>query len=415
MISTKTTSGYTTRYVVSAAIFFICASFSQTSIADNDRLNQSSCLRVTLTGTNGGPTTFDGLTGPGTLVEFGQKPNCANVRMQFDAGRGTTQSLSKLGVRPTALDLLAFTHLHSDHVDGFSDLILNRWHSTGVNKRSNFPPLEILCSNPQQAEPPAQHILDCGNLVANIDRPFKSSGEIAQRLAENPGRTIGGPSVLTRVVELNEGNKTPAMAWNKETSLGQVTVSYIRVSHIPGSLAYRVDTPAGSVVIGGDAANEQSIEVRATSTSDNTALLAKKPDSANIIVHSATSNILAPGSGYPTKFYARQSTAEDLGSLAKSAGVQYLMLTHLIPAIGATKAGAATLKSALTAEDWKTEAATAGFPRENIIVGPDRISLKISKSLSLLKLLEDFIISVWSIYCKPKCNVPPPKPFPSCI
>ena len=152
------------------------------------------------------------------------------------------------------------------------------------------------------------------------------------------------------------------------------------MNHIPGALAYRVDTPAGSVVIGGDAANDQPIEVRKTSTSVSTALLAKIPDSATIIVHSATSNILAPGSGYPEKFYVRQSTAEDLGTLAKSTGAQYLMLTHLIPAIGAKKAGPAVLESALTADDWKAEAAKTGFPRDKIIVGPDRISLKIPKT-----------------------------------
>ncbi len=379
-ICMHTTFSRLIRYAVSAVTLMAWVMFSQVSVADDAQLSQSSCLKVTLTGTNGGPTPFNGLAGAGTLVEFGQNPDCDDVRLQFDSGRGTTQSLSKLGIRSTALGLLAFTHLHSDHVDGFSDLILNRWHSTGINKQSDFPSLDILCSNPRAAKPPAQHVVDCKSFVANIDQPFKASGELTQRLAENPGRTSGGPSSLTRVIELDEGNEKPATAWSKKTPLGQVTISYIRVNHIPGALAYRVDTPAGSVVIGGDAANDQPIEVRTTSTSDSTALLAKSPDSATIIVHSATSKILAPGSGYPKKFYVRQSTAEDLGTLAKSTGARYLMLTHLIPAIGAKKAGPADLESAMTANDWKAEAAETGFPHDNIIVGPDRVSLKISNT-----------------------------------
>ena len=37
------------------------------------------------------------------------------------------------------------------------------------------------------------------------------------------------------------------------TSAGDVKVSAIRSTHIAGHASYRVDTPAGSVVIGGDA------------------------------------------------------------------------------------------------------------------------------------------------------------------
>ena len=38
--------------------------------------------------------------------------------------------------------------------------------------------------------------------------------------------------------------------------VGDVKVSAIRSTHIPGHASYRVDTPAGSVVIGGDATND---------------------------------------------------------------------------------------------------------------------------------------------------------------
>ena len=49
------------------------------------------CLIVTLTGSMGGPPTFNGLAGPGTLVQYGDiSNNCNAVKLQFDAGRGTT-------------------------------------------------------------------------------------------------------------------------------------------------------------------------------------------------------------------------------------------------------------------------------------------------------------------------------------
>jgi len=57
------------------------------------------CLIVTLTGTQGGPPAFNGLAGPGTLLRYGDDSNdCGAVKLQFDAGRGTTMRLSQLRV-----------------------------------------------------------------------------------------------------------------------------------------------------------------------------------------------------------------------------------------------------------------------------------------------------------------------------
>ena len=57
------------------------------------------CLIVTVTGSMGGPPTFNGLAGPGTLVQYGDdNNNCNAVKMQFDAGRGTNMRLSQVGV-----------------------------------------------------------------------------------------------------------------------------------------------------------------------------------------------------------------------------------------------------------------------------------------------------------------------------
>src|SRR6516165_12598809 len=63
------------------------------------------CLIVTLTGTQGGPQSFNGLAGAGTLLRYGDDSNeCGAVKLQFDAGRGTTMRLSQLGVGPEQLN-----------------------------------------------------------------------------------------------------------------------------------------------------------------------------------------------------------------------------------------------------------------------------------------------------------------------
>jgi ribonuclease Z len=53
----------------------------------------------------------------------------------------------------------------------------------------------------------------------------------------------------------------PQVIW----SSGNVKVLAIRSTHIAGHASYRVDTPAGSVVIGGDASNDVTALLRAHS------------------------------------------------------------------------------------------------------------------------------------------------------
>src|SRR6185295_1254062 len=78
------------------------------------------CLIVTLTGTQGGPQSFNGLAGAGTLVRYGDDTNeCGAVKLQFDTGRGTTMWLSQLGIGPEQLNAVFFTHMHNDHTEGF--------------------------------------------------------------------------------------------------------------------------------------------------------------------------------------------------------------------------------------------------------------------------------------------------------
>jgi len=86
--------------------------------------NAAPCLTVTLTGTHGGPQqSFNGLASAGTLVSYSDDAdNCAAVKLQFDAGRGTTMRLSQLGIGTEQLNAIFFTHMHNDHTDGFADL-----------------------------------------------------------------------------------------------------------------------------------------------------------------------------------------------------------------------------------------------------------------------------------------------------
>jgi ribonuclease Z len=143
-----------------------------------------------------------------------------------------------------------------------------------------------------------------------------------------------------------------------------------------GHASYRVDTPAGGVVIGGDAGNDLFAPPRPSSTSDQVEKLARGVD---IIVHSTIHPVMGPdkSSGMPPPIFYRQSSASDLGAMAKRVGAKYLMLTHLIPPVGAERQGPWQIPGgALTVADYRKAVEDSGFAG-NVIVGTDLVSVRL--------------------------------------
>jgi ribonuclease Z len=323
------------------------------------------CIIVTLTGTQSGPPSFNGLAGAGTLVRYGEDSNnCGAVKLQFDAGRGTNMRLSQVGVAPGQLNAIFFTHMHSDHADGFADIVQLRWHFG-----SKGPKLDVVCSS--DAVSTLGFTVSCKKFTAHIGDPYLQSGEIAQRRSEDKDRLADGPAALINVITFAPTNEQQVV-W----SSGDVKVSAVRSTHIPGHASYRVDTPAGSVVIGGDAGNDVLAPPRATSTSDQVERLAQ---GADIIVHSTMHPVMGPDkdSGMPPHIFYRQSGTTDLGAMAKRVGAKYLMLTHLGPPIGAVRQGPWKIPGGpLTEADYRKAVEASGFTG-NTIVGTDLASVQL--------------------------------------
>ena len=173
--------------------------------------------------------------------------------------------LSQLNVSPAQVSAVFFTHMHSDHVDGFADLMQLRWHFDFKRAESRR----------------GMHIRHCvgarlHNQLPEIHRPSRrlldvQSGEIAQRLSESKDRLQGGPAELVHLMTF-EAKDEPQVVWTS----GDLKVSAIRSTHIAGHASYRVDTPAGSVVIGGDAGNDKVDPPRPSSTSEEVEKLAHR-------------------------------------------------------------------------------------------------------------------------------------------
>jgi len=145
------------------------------------------CLSVTITGSQVVPVCSMVLPDPEQLVRYGDESDkCNAVRLQFDAGRGTSLRLSQVGVQPEQLAAIFFTHMHSDHVEGFIDIMQLRWHKVGAK-------LDVVCS--ADAVSSLGHTLSCKKFAAHIGGTLIHAGEIAQRVTEDKRRPCNGVQI----------------------------------------------------------------------------------------------------------------------------------------------------------------------------------------------------------------------------
>jgi ribonuclease Z len=272
--------------------------------------------------------------------------------------------LAELDITPEQLNAVFFTHMHTDHTEGFADLVTLRWmfFETG-------PKIDVICS--ADVASVLGSTISCQKFTAHVADSFIQSGEVAQRHSEIKERTGGGPADLINTITFEATDEPQAVR-----PAGDVRVSAIRSTHIAGHVSYRVDTPAGSVVIGGDATNDVPMPPRSSSASEQVEKLAQ---GADVIVHSTIHHIMAPdkGSGFFPHAYFRQSNAFDLGALANRASAKYLMLTRMIPPLGADKQGPFKIPGGpLTRADYRTAVEKSGF-RGKTIVGTDLATLRL--------------------------------------
>ena len=215
----------------------------------------------------------------------------------IDCGDGVARQLTAARIPLTTLRHIFITHLHSDHVLDYGNLILLAW-AVGLDTRLDTwgpPPLEQMTKSMFE-----MNAYDIKTRIADEGYP--------------PLAPLVHPHELTR----------GGTVWTD----AKVKVSAALVHHpiVEPAFAYRFDTPDRSIVISGD-----------TTASDNLIQLAK---GADVLVHEA---MYLPGvdrlaarvpnhPGLKQHLLASHTSAEDAGRVAQEAGVKLLVLSHLVPA-----------------------------------------------------------------------------------
>ncbi len=280
-----------------------------------------------------------------------------DVAYIIDCGEGVHRQAWRSGIsmhpdrRPrggSTVRSIFFTHLHSDHVIDFANLLFGFWPTTRVDV---FGPGEAgLPITPYPADrvvPPLFPAAPTPGTRGLTEKLFEAFAyNINVRIADE-GRSDLTANVFVHELGVAHDAYRPDIDLGVEASGASMTtaappmepveihplddngvrVTAILVQHAPvfPALAYRFDTPSGSAVFSGDTGPCDNL-VRLAQGADYLVhevidvdfianLVKKMPNRDNIIKHLTESH----------------TSPEDAGRIARLAGVKTLVLSHLVP------------------------------------------------------------------------------------
>lgn len=241
-------------------------------------------MDVTLLGT-GSPIPDPHRAGPATLVRNG------DTSVLVDAGRGVLMRLAAAGAGANTISAVLLTHLHSDHLTDLSDVITTRWVMS-----MEPAPLPII------GPPGTADVV--GAVMESLRR------DIGYRMAHHADLSWEPQLDITEVSDGPAGD------------FGSMKLTAAPTDHRPvePSIAFRFDSPDGSVVVAGDTVPCTTLDELCRD--------------ADVLVHTALrADIL---STIPIQrlqdILDYHSSVEQCAQTAARAGVSTLMLTHYVPA-----------------------------------------------------------------------------------
>lgn len=295
--------------------------------------------RLVLLGTAGGPTWY----GPDAPHGISSALVVDGHAYIVDFGSGAFRQMRAAGIKPGDAKALFVTHLHSDHVIDLPALLT---YDPSARRRS-AEKIEIVGPGPRGELPPVAGSAPA-DMVIDHDDPVGGTeslvGQMVDALSTDMNvrvRHEGIPDVraffTARDIALPDGLEIdpnsgdwPEMEPFEVFRDDRVTVTATLVQHglVFPNYAYRFDTADGSVVFSGD-----------TAVSANLVRMARDAD---ILVHEAIDPSWIAKIVGPEPWDARQQALADqlqnthvtpaqAGEVATQAGVETLVLSHLVP------------------------------------------------------------------------------------
>jgi ribonuclease Z len=246
-------------------------------------------VKITLLGT-GCPAAHPRRGGAATLIET------ADARVLVDCGTMVTQRLIKAGCRGARIDALLITHLHSDHLVDFYQLVVSSWH------QGRAAPWDVHC--PKTVVP----------VIEATMAAWQNERELRIAFEQRPSATG---------LDVNCQSLTPG----QPVTIGDLEIEPVLVEHGPVTPAFGFVLRSGgkTAVLSGD-----------TGICD---ALISAGQCADLLVHEVylhQSMKLIPGkrSAATVKATASYHTlSSEVGDVAQRMGVHALALTHFVPPV----------------------------------------------------------------------------------
>lgn len=276
-------------------------------IARNNHMDtfKEDALYVITTGT-GGPLPEVNRVGSQTVVVAGDQI------LVFDAGPGSTLKLEMTGVEVSSINGLFLTHYHSDHIGDMGELMLKRWASNVATK-----PLPIY------GPVGLNQVVTGFEMAYDLDKGYRIDHHGEDMV---PEEAFGGD-----VIEFDLGADltTSKVVY----SSGDVEVIAFNVDHSPvfPAVGYRVNYKDRSVVISGDTKYTDSLIEHAMGA--DLFVCEALHMGFSKMISDASANMESNLSDVAHDIQDYHISPEEAAIVAREAGIDQLVLTHILPPI----------------------------------------------------------------------------------
>lgn len=230
----------------------------------------------------------------------------------FDAGSGSIRKLGAMGFPMNKLQAAFLTHLHSDHLDGLGELMLQGWIAGG---RST--PLPVY--GPVGTEQVIAGFMQ----VYDIDKGYRIAHhgpEVARP---------GGFGAEARIIDFSAQQQPKDVIIDREG----ITIRGLMVDHAPvdKAIAYRIEYKNRSIVISGDTVYSPALE-KFSEGADLIFHEALNPEMVGQIGAALARRGNADGAKIMADIPDYHTSPKEAARLAQGAKAQALVLYHLVPA-----------------------------------------------------------------------------------
>jgi ribonuclease BN (tRNA processing enzyme) len=282
---------------------------------------------LVLLGTAGAPLPVAGRAGISTaLVVDGRV-------FVIDCGRGAPSAFAEAGLDFSRLEAVFLTHLHADHVGDLPGMLLYGWGGR-VRGDCQLAPIRVYGPSQPKTLPTGDAIFHRQTTI-HPELPAPGTADLIQHILAGYAyhlnvmpldASMPDAGALVRATDIavpapaGDTPSVPVVVFDD----GIVQVSAVAVTHgraVP-ALAYRFDTPDGSVAFSGD-----------TTVNEDLISLARRAD---ILVHQVADLNYLKRHGTDDAALARlaalHTDVTQVGGVAERAQVRELILSHYLPA-----------------------------------------------------------------------------------